>query len=105
MKLETLAVSASARLVQRPAPHKTVDITGITCDSRNVRLGDLFAALPGVKIDGAQFAKQAAQRGAAAILCEHEDPALEVPQLVCAATRASRWPKPLELSMDTPICA
>ncbi len=87
MKLETLASSASARLVQNPNARRAVDITGITCDSRSVRLGDLFAALPGAKIDGAQFARQAAQRGAAAILTEHEDPAIELPQLVCDDAR------------------
>ncbi len=87
MKLETLASSASARLVQRTNARRSVDITGITCDSRSVRLGDLFAALPGAKIDGAQFARQAAQRGAAAILCEHEDPLVELPQLVCDDAR------------------
>jgi UDP-N-acetylmuramoyl-L-alanyl-D-glutamate--2,6-diaminopimelate ligase len=87
MKLETLASSASARLVQHANARRAVDITGITCDSRSVREGDLFAALPGVKIDGSQFARQAVQRGAAAILCEREDPALELPQLVCSDAR------------------
>ncbi len=39
------------------------------------------------KTDGAQFARQAAQRGAAAILCEKEDPLADLPQLVCADAR------------------
>jgi UDP-N-acetylmuramoyl-L-alanyl-D-glutamate--2,6-diaminopimelate ligase len=85
MKLETIALSTSARLVQNA--RRAVDITGITCDSRNVRLGDLFAALPGTKANGAEFAKQAAQRGAAAILCEREEPLTELPQLVCTDAR------------------
>ena len=87
MKLETLASCASARLVQHAGTSRAIDITGISCDSRNVRAGDLFAALPGVKIDGSQFARQAAQRGAAAILCEREDPTIEVPQLLCSDAR------------------
>ncbi len=35
---------------------------------RQVRPGFLFAALPGVKIDGARFIPQAVQAGAAAVL-------------------------------------
>jgi len=38
-------------------------------------------------MDGAKFSRQAAQRGAAAILCEREDPELELPQLVCGDAR------------------
>ena len=90
MKLETIALSASAQVLQlENARRKNVDITGITCDSRNVRIGDLFAALPGVKINGAQFARQAAQRGAAAILCEQKLELDEnIPQLICPDARA-----------------
>lgn len=44
------------------------DITGLATDSRAVKPGDLFAALPGVKIDGSIFAAQAVEMGAAAIL-------------------------------------
>jgi UDP-N-acetylmuramoyl-L-alanyl-D-glutamate--2,6-diaminopimelate ligase len=66
---------------------KSVDITGISCDSRTVRAGHLFAALPGVKVNGAEYAKQAAARGAAAILAEHPEPLTDLPQLVCADAR------------------
>jgi UDP-N-acetylmuramoyl-L-alanyl-D-glutamate--2,6-diaminopimelate ligase len=44
------------------------DISGITPDSRAVRKGYLFAALPGEKADGAAFIPQAEERGAAAVL-------------------------------------
>ncbi len=44
------------------------DISGITPDSRAVREGFLFAALPGSKADGAAFIPQAEERGAAAVL-------------------------------------
>ena len=44
------------------------DITGLTADSRAVRNGYLFAALPGEKFDGAKFIPQAEKNGAAAIL-------------------------------------
>ncbi|MCX5075868.1 UDP-N-acetylmuramoyl-L-alanyl-D-glutamate--2,6-diaminopimelate ligase [Streptomyces sp. NBC_00513] len=45
-------------------------ITGITHDSRAVRPGDLYAALPGAKAHGADFAAQAAALGAAAVLTD-----------------------------------
>ncbi len=43
-------------------------ITGITADSRAVRPGFLFAALPGVKADGRAFIAQAVEKGALAVL-------------------------------------
>lgn len=43
-------------------------IDGLTADSRAVLRGFLFAALPGVKTDGAKFIRQAEENGAAAIL-------------------------------------
>jgi len=48
------------------------DITGITADSRAVRAGFLFAALPGAQHDGRRFAAEAIARGAAAILTDDE---------------------------------
>jgi UDP-N-acetylmuramoyl-L-alanyl-D-glutamate--2,6-diaminopimelate ligase len=45
-----------------------VPIAGLAADSRAVKPGYLFAALPGVKTDGARFIADALQRGAAAIL-------------------------------------
>ncbi|HKA99391.1 MAG TPA: UDP-N-acetylmuramoyl-L-alanyl-D-glutamate--2,6-diaminopimelate ligase [Methyloceanibacter sp.] len=43
-------------------------ISGLAADSREVKPGYLFAALPGVNADGARFIADALQRGAAAIL-------------------------------------
>jgi UDP-N-acetylmuramoyl-L-alanyl-D-glutamate--2,6-diaminopimelate ligase len=51
-----------------PAAWRNVPIRGVTADSRNVRSGYLFAALPGSRTDGARFIAEALQRGAAAIL-------------------------------------
>lgn len=45
-----------------------IDIVGLTADSREVREGYLFAALPGTKVDGTRFIGEALTRGAAAIL-------------------------------------
>ena len=45
-----------------------IDIVGITADSRGVVPGDMFAALPGTKVDGRKFIGEAVRRGAVAIL-------------------------------------
>ncbi len=46
------------------------EITGITFDSRAVKEGYLFAAIPGEQVDGHSFAGKAAENGAAVILAE-----------------------------------
>jgi len=46
-----------------------LDIVGVTADSREVKPGFLFAALPGVKADGARFIANAVAAGARAVLC------------------------------------
>jgi len=43
-------------------------LTGLTADSRQVRPGYLFAAIPGTKIDGVHFVPNAVAAGATAIL-------------------------------------
>jgi UDP-N-acetylmuramoyl-L-alanyl-D-glutamate--2,6-diaminopimelate ligase len=63
------------------APHSP-EIAGITADSRAVRPGFLFAALPGTCADGRRFAAEAAARGAAAILT-NDKAALDLPPEAC----------------------
>jgi UDP-N-acetylmuramoyl-L-alanyl-D-glutamate--2,6-diaminopimelate ligase len=46
----------------------SLDVAGITADSRQVVAGDLFAALPGGRVDGRAFIADAVQRGAVAVL-------------------------------------
>ncbi len=48
--------------------HLSHDIVGLTADSRLVRPGYLFAALPGVRDDGRRFVDDAIARGAVAVL-------------------------------------
>ncbi len=48
----------------------TLEVTGLTADSRAVERGFVFAALKGAKVDGAQFIKQAVDAGAVAILID-----------------------------------
>jgi UDP-N-acetylmuramoyl-L-alanyl-D-glutamate--2,6-diaminopimelate ligase len=58
-----------------PAALSVVDpeIAGLSADSRTVRPGYLFAALPGARVDGRVFADEAASRGAVAILTDDAD--------------------------------
>ncbi|MFZ5871496.1 MAG: UDP-N-acetylmuramoyl-L-alanyl-D-glutamate--2,6-diaminopimelate ligase [Actinomycetota bacterium] len=79
-------------LLGRPGdpPAADVLVTGVTLDSRAVRPGDLYAALPGARAHGADFAGQAAAAGAVACLT---DPA--------GATRAAGSGLPL-LVVDDP---
>ena len=53
-----------------------VEITSLTCDTRDLLPGGLFAALKGSQRDGNQFIREALDKGAAAVLCEEppDDP-------------------------------
>lgn len=54
--------------MQAPPNNSSVEFTGLASDSREVRPGYLFAALPGSKANGAEFVKDAVARGAVAVL-------------------------------------
>ena len=47
-----------------------LDVSGIASDSRQVKRGDLFVAVPGNKADGLAFVPQAIAAGAAAVMAE-----------------------------------
>jgi UDP-N-acetylmuramoyl-L-alanyl-D-glutamate--2,6-diaminopimelate ligase len=47
---------------------KDLEITGLTCDSRKVDPGFLFAAIPGSSSDGRDYIDDALKRGASAVL-------------------------------------
>jgi UDP-N-acetylmuramoyl-L-alanyl-D-glutamate--2,6-diaminopimelate ligase len=47
-------------------------VTGLSVDSRQVKPGHLFAALPGTKVHGGEFIQYALRMGAAAILTDAE---------------------------------
>ena len=59
-------------------------VTGITADSRAVKPGFLFAALPGVAVHGATYAASALERGAAAVLTDAKGAAMVDGPLVVA---------------------
>ncbi|MBI4212757.1 MAG: UDP-N-acetylmuramoyl-L-alanyl-D-glutamate--2,6-diaminopimelate ligase [Chloroflexi bacterium] len=86
MKLKELAPRLGAHVVAGPE----IEVTRVVYDSRRAQSGDLFVGIPGAKIDGAEFASQAVERGAAAVAAER---ALAVPDhvgmlLVPSARRA-----------------
>ncbi|PHS29089.1 MAG: UDP-N-acetylmuramoyl-L-alanyl-D-glutamate--2,6-diaminopimelate ligase [Robiginitomaculum sp.] len=62
-------------------PDGTVEISGLTADSREVQPGFLFAALPGVNMDGHTFIPGAIEKGASAILVPTGTPDVGVPMV------------------------
>jgi len=57
------------RRLDFPEPAGLPDaLTGLTADSRQVRPGMLYAALPGTRVDGRAFIADAVRRGAAVVL-------------------------------------
>ncbi len=68
----TLAELAAASGAEARAEggNGSVVLSGVAVDSRSVRPGDLFVAIRGERVDGHAFAREAAARGAAALLGE-----------------------------------
>jgi UDP-N-acetylmuramoyl-L-alanyl-D-glutamate--2,6-diaminopimelate ligase len=67
MNLKTLLASLQDAKLYGSAD---LEITGIACNSRQIRKGFLFAALPGLHTHGSQFLPQAEAAGAAAVLSD-----------------------------------
>ncbi len=63
--------------------------TGFATDNRQVKPGDLFLAIRGANVDGHDFAEDAIERGAVAVLSERflDVPHLRVPNLVEALAK------------------
>ncbi len=78
MRLSTLVAGA---------PAADPEITGVTADSRKVRPGFLFAALPGSTVDGRKFIPGAIEAGAAAVLAPDDVTGLSVPVVHAADLR------------------
>jgi UDP-N-acetylmuramoyl-L-alanyl-D-glutamate--2,6-diaminopimelate ligase len=84
---ELVAEPADARIVGSGS----VEIAALAYDSRRVRAGTLFFCVRGEKVDGHEFAAQALEAGAAALVVERE---LEVgvPQVLVGDARAAMAP-------------
>lgn len=59
-------------LNERSGKFSECEITGITCDSRNVQKGNVFVCINGAAVDGHKFARTAYDCGAAVIICEKD---------------------------------
>ncbi len=57
---------------EKTAGSRDIEISGIAYDSRAVKSGDIFVAIPGFKVDGAQYAANAAEKGAKAVVLEKD---------------------------------
>ncbi len=98
---------------RHPAPHRVVDLTdafgldgsavpadllvsGVTVASSDARPGDLFVAVPGLKVHGARYAAQAVAQGAVAVLTDEagraDAAATGVPVLLASDPRALSGP-------------
>ncbi|MGD8580858.1 MAG: UDP-N-acetylmuramoyl-tripeptide--D-alanyl-D-alanine ligase, partial [Lysobacterales bacterium] len=76
-----LQLSELAAALGCDAPEHDVAVDAISTDSRKVNFGTLFAALPGSRTDGHDFAPAAVKLGATALLVRRRLD-LDVPQLV-----------------------
>ena len=73
--------------VRLPPRAEEVDVRALAVDSRKVGPDALFAALKGTLVDGAQFAPQALERGAVAVLSDRELPVAPAALIVARDAR------------------
>lgn len=71
------------------APGESVLVAGLAADSRFVRPGSLFVAVPGDHVDGHDFAGRAVAAGALALIVERPISGAPVIQLVVGRSRAA----------------
>lgn len=64
-----------------------IDITGLAYDSREVKPGDVFVCISGYQTDGHQYARSAAESGAAAIVAERELEDVNIPYVIVENSR------------------
>ncbi len=67
MNVETLLETVPVRARKGPPD---IDVRALAYDSRRVQPGSLFAALPGLRDDGARYIPDAIERGAVAVVSE-----------------------------------
>ena len=72
-----------------------LELAGIAADSRKVKPGDLFVAVPGTKSDGLSFVPQALAAGAAAVMAEQPaEPCRTTSPSSRSPMRGARWRSP-----------
>lgn len=71
------------------------ELTAVTTDSRTIEPGCLFAAIAGARADGHDFIRQAAEKGAACVLCSRFVDApvaqIRVPDVPAALRAVAAW--------------
>jgi UDP-N-acetylmuramoyl-L-alanyl-D-glutamate--2,6-diaminopimelate ligase len=92
MNLERLVAALGPAEVLGRAP---VDVRDLAYDARAVSPGALFFCVPGSRADGHDFAAEAVERGAVALVVERALPA-SVPQLLVPDARAAMAPAAAE---------
>lgn len=85
MKLDQLLAGTA---LESCAVSRDVPITSVSYDTRTMKPGALFVALPGYKTDGHKYIQTALEKGASAVLCE-KAPEGDGPWLVCPDARAA----------------
>jgi len=68
---------------EAPGLPETTPVTVVTADSRKVRPGAVFVAIPGTAVDGARYVPDAVEKGAIAVVAERR---VDVPEGVGAIT-------------------
>ena len=84
MKLDILTGTIPGKI--RIIGNQNTEINNICIDSRKVQPGDLFICTPGLRMDAHDFAPQAVESGAVALLVDHELK-IDVPQVVVEDVR------------------
>src|SRR3954447_21254544 len=74
-----------------PSGAPEVEISGLAYSSKSVAPGTLFFCVPGFKTDGHEFAADAVERGAVALVCERPL-GLGVPEVIVPNARAAMGP-------------
>lgn len=77
---------------ERPVDARRIEITGLTEKLQDVTTGSLFFCVKGAHVDGHDFAPQAADQGAAALVVARMIDGLEVPQVQVSDVRAAMAP-------------
>ncbi|MFZ5648627.1 MAG: UDP-N-acetylmuramoyl-L-alanyl-D-glutamate--2,6-diaminopimelate ligase [Bacillota bacterium] len=72
-----------------PSGDMAVEVTHITNNSRDVREGSLFVCIPGLKTDGHNFAAEAINKGAVALIVEKDVPC-QCPKLFVPNARVAQ---------------
>ncbi|MGB9721705.1 MAG: UDP-N-acetylmuramoyl-L-alanyl-D-glutamate--2,6-diaminopimelate ligase [bacterium] len=84
MRLSELIAGLNCRIYN----FKDVRVESLEFDSRHVKPGTVFVAVPGTKYDGHDFIKQAEKQGASAVVVQRKIPETSLPQIIFDDTRA-----------------